>query len=173
MTEMLAALLGALVGGLTTLFVARRQFQHDLHARRLERIDELVAQLHAGFQALGMGGLERNPPDRARMESVALQASVLTARARDLSPHLASIVDVGADHFRDAMERHRSGTGNTRAPYVRSALAHSVLLGQWLRDPERFEKHRPTFESALASVDTEYPGVSAQPEDGGATPLPH
>lgn len=157
MTELLAALLGSLVGGLTTWVVARAQIRHEVTSRHRERIDDLVARLHTDAQMLGVKSLRTRLPDQSRLESLTLQAGILTARARDSDSHLASIVEEGVTSIHDNLilpNDMKSGVAIvTAGPYGRSSFALSGLLAMWLRNPEKFERERPTFAAALAEVD--------------------
>jgi hypothetical protein len=163
MTEMLAALLGALAGGMVTLLAARQQMRNEVDARRRERVDELVAQLHADFEALGVHGRAGLEPPQERLESATFRSSVLTARARDLSPHLAMVVDEGSGRFdEEAMQAMRTSSDSKWRPCARTCFGIAYLLGLWLRDPGKFEKDRPTLDLAFAVVDEHFPEIAPE-----------
>ena len=141
MSELIAALAGAVVGGLIAAVAAwsttKAQWEREVRERRHERLEDevevLLGQLTAAWNSRSdLRTLVRLPQTAAR------RSNTLEARARKLSPHLNHLIS-----SIDAEGSFLDSEDLLTPPWP--IFSYMAVLDTWFEDPEAFEVAKPTL----------------------------
>ncbi|MBC9820118.1 hypothetical protein [Terrabacter sp. MAHUQ-38] len=161
MTELVAALVGALVGGAASLGATLWALRHQAKVSRNEKLETLLGELHADAARMS-ANLHSWPmvsdPDAIWRMNLAVQQVVF--RSMKDWPVLCRAVKKGWDAVQGGLEQHDSGLGQLtpegRARAMAGADALLVIPTLWVSNPKKFE--RTNRDRDPLDVDGEMPG---------------
>ena len=155
---LIGALIGALVAGGLTIWVARWQAKEQLRLSRLDKLDALVLELQVMMFSLAEVMADRRHEEAFDPFRFVDLCSAIRARASGETPHFAGQVEVGAKEVARAYtERPTRSAGGGYGIIVRTsdwkagvsdaAMGLYDLCMKWLSSPEKVEKEKPPFGS--------------------------
>jgi hypothetical protein len=138
------------------LAAARLQAEQEREAQRFDLLDKAAAEVHIAAGRVGTALMVNKVPTE-QLQNLLWATTLLTARARTTSPHLADVATELMDGLNAALAH---ATSNTKSLLVRDvrpasrwAMALTGLTLYWMKSPTEFDKDAPTTESILARVD--------------------
>lgn len=150
MSELVAALIGAVVGGLigasATWVTTMAQWRREVTDRRLQNLENEVELL---VRTLLQASTSRASWEDAKVlvpSEAALHTNTVKARSARLSPHLARLLHAISNVDDEAT------TGGTLVPSD-ALSSYIAVLFAWLGDPAAFEKERPSLAACADRLD--------------------